>query len=247
MRVATSNFITVCRDLELRINNNNSGHGRIVEVCIDDQWHEAIRSAKVASNSQSSQDISIQVDSTSVMVVLSEQSIPNDKTISAYNLLCTTSVLSDGQIHEVKVPNISASATRIQVSGLLPGTPYKCCVSAHILTNTPLDLISSSCIITKTKSLQEASNSLVIGLGTGLGICSLLLVLGILVGFVVSKTRCSKHDSTTQVIMSTNRYAHIIDKAMHYLHHLSTCTQTINGSHAVLISSLLIFLTESQK
>ena len=117
-----------------------------MEVCIDDQWYEATRSAKVVSNSQSSQNISIQVDSTSVMVVLSEQSIPNDKTFSEYDLSCTTSALSDGQIHEMKVPNVSASTNRIQVSGLLPGTAYECCINAHILTNTPLDLISSSCV-----------------------------------------------------------------------------------------------------
>ena len=85
---------------ELRVNSKNGAHRRIVEVCIDDQWYEAICSAKVASNSQSPQDISIQVDSTSVMVVLSEQYIPNDKTISGYDLSCTTSALSDGQIHD---------------------------------------------------------------------------------------------------------------------------------------------------
>ena len=207
-----SNYVTVCRDLEFRVNSKSSGHGRIVEVCIDDQWHEA-RTAKIANNSQSPQDISIQVDSTSESVIItwSEQSIPNDKTISGYDLSCTTSALSDGQIHEVKVPNVSASTTnyRVQVNGLLPGTAYECCVSAHILTITPLDLISPSCVTTKTKSLQEASNGLVIRLGTGLGICSLLLVLGMLVGFIISKTytrsRRSNHTSTTQVIMNTKR------------------------------------------
>ena len=209
-------IVTVCRDLEFRVNSKSSGHGRIVEVCIDDQWYEA-RTAKIASNSRSPQDISIQVDSTSesVMITWSEQTIPNDKTISGYDLSCTTSALSDGQIHEVKVPNISASTTnyRVQVNGLLPGTAYECCVITHILTNTPLDLINPSCVTvtTKTKSLQEASNGLVIGLGTGLGICSLLLVLGILslVGFIISKTytrsRHSNHTSTTQVITNTKR------------------------------------------
>ena len=195
--------------MELRVNTKSSAHRRIVEVCIDDQWHEAIHSAKVASNSQSPQDVSIQVDSTSVMVVLSEQSILNDKTISGYDLSCTTSALSDGQIHEVKVPNVSASTNRIQVSGLLPGTAYECCINAHILTNTPLDLISSSCASTKTGSLQkQPSDGLVLGLVTGLGICSLLLVVGILmVGFIISKARCSKHNSTTQVITNTKGYA----------------------------------------
>ena len=64
----------------LGIQSQQQNHGRVVEVCIDDQWHEAT-SAKV-STSQSSQveDISVQVDSASVMIVWSEQSIPNEKT-----------------------------------------------------------------------------------------------------------------------------------------------------------------------
>ena len=180
-----------------------------MEVCIDDQWHEA-RTAKIANNSQLPQDISIQVDSTSESVIItwSEQSIPNDKTVSGYDLSCTTSALSDGQIHEVKVPKISASTNKIQVSGLLPGTAYECCVNAHILTNTPLDLISSRCVTTKTKLSQDPGNDLIIGLGTGLGICPLLLAVGILmVGFIISKARCSKHSSTTQVITNTKGYA----------------------------------------
>ena len=202
--------------MEFRVNNGSVDHNslmfrRTVEVCIDDQWHEIISSCAyvTANNSQSPHNISIQVDLTSVMIIWSEQSIPNDRIITGYGLSCTTSALSDGQIHEVKVPNISASTTKVQVDGLLPGTAYECCVSAHILTNTPLDLISSSCVTTKTKSLQEASNGLVIGLGTALGICSLLLVLGMLVGFIVSKTytrsRRSRHTSTTQVITNTKR------------------------------------------
>ena len=194
--------------MEFRVNNKSSGHGRIVEVCIDDQQHEAT-SAIIENSFQSPQDISIQVDSTSVMVVLSEQSIPNDKIISWYDLLCTTSALSDGQIHEVKVPNISASTTsfkfqlgqqtntnlyntsttRIQVSGLLPGTAYKCCVNAHLLTNTPFDLISSSCATTETESLQEPNRTkfdkvpgcdddLAIGLGTGVGLLLVVVCVG---------------------------------------------------------------------
>ena len=180
-------------------------------MCIDDQWYKSMSSSAciATNNSQSPHNISIQVDLTSVMIIWSEQSITNDKIITGYDLSCTASALSDGQIHEVKLSNVSTGTTNVQVNGLLPGTAYKCCVDAHTLTNyTPLDLISSICVTTKTKSLQqEASNgqSLIIGLGTGLGICSLLLVLGILVGFIVSKTRCSKNDSTTQVITNTNR------------------------------------------
>jgi hypothetical protein len=193
--------------MELRINNKTNGHGRTAEVCIDDEWHETT-SAKIANNSQSPQDISVMIaDSTSVTIKWSgQQSIPNDnKTISGYDLSCTTSSLSDhGQIHEVRVSNISTSTTAVQVSGLLPGTAYKCCVNAHIQTNIPLDLISSNCVTTSTiKSVPEPNNDLlIIGLGSGLGIFSLLLVvsvvmISILVGLIVSKT-CLKHDSKAQ-------------------------------------------------
>ena len=148
-------YATVCRDLEFRVKNESDGHGGIVEVCIDDQWHEVMSAKfKAVNNSQSQHDIFVMIaDSTSAMIKWSEQqSIPNDKIISGYDLSCTASALSDGQIHEVKVSNISASTTRIQVNGLLPGTAYECCVNAHLLTNTPLDLIRSSCVATTTES-----------------------------------------------------------------------------------------------
>ena len=127
---------SVCRDLELRINNKGDVHESTVEMFIDDQWHEAM-SAQVANNSQPLQDISVMIaDSTSTYVTIEwsrQQSSPNDKTINGYDLSCTTSLLSDhGQIHEVRVSNISTSATRVQVNGLLPGTAYQCCVNAHI-------------------------------------------------------------------------------------------------------------------
>ena len=188
-------FIVVCRDMEFRVNNESSGHGIIaVDVCINDQWHEAT-SAKVANNShQSPQNISIQVDSTSVMIM---RSSPNDTVISGYDLSCTTSALSDGQIHEVKVLNVSASTTQAHIHGLLLSTEYKCCVNAHILTNTPLDLISSNCVTTTTVSFltnQGHSDDLLIGLGSGLSISSLLLVC-LLVGFIISTVCCLKHGS----------------------------------------------------
>ena len=174
-----------------RVNNESSGHGRIVEVCIDDQWHEAI-SAKVANSShQSPQNISIQVNSTSVMIMWSS---PNDTIISGYDLSCTTSALTNRQLHEVKVPNVSASTTQAQVNGLLSGTEYKCCVNAHILTSTPLNLLSSNCVTTRTASDQRPNYDLAIGLGTGLGISSLLLVC-LLVGFIIITVCCLKHGS----------------------------------------------------
>ena len=157
----------------------------------------------VANNSQSLQDIPVMiVDSTSESVMLEWSGQPNDKNISGYNLSCTASSDSDhGQIHEVRVPNISTSTTRVQVSGLLPGMAYQCCVNAHIQTNTPLDLINSNCVATSTKSVHiepMIANGLIIGLGVGLGICSLLLLVSILkISKTMSCTSCLKHDSTT--------------------------------------------------
>ena len=169
-------FIVVCRDMEFRVNNESSGHGIIAaDVCIDDQWHEAT-SAKVANGShQSPQNISIQIDSSSVMITWSS---PNDNIISGYDLSCTTSTLSNRQIHEVKVHNVSANTTQIQVNGLLPATEYECCVNAHILTNTPLDLTSSNCVTTRTASMLTGLNN---GLAIGLGICCLLVVVSIFI------------------------------------------------------------------
>ena len=61
-------LFSVCRDMEFRINNSSNSHGRIAEVCIDDEWYEAT-SAKIANKSQSPQDISVMIaDSTSVMI-----------------------------------------------------------------------------------------------------------------------------------------------------------------------------------
>ena len=80
----THTHTTVCRDLELRVNNKGESHEEIVEVCINDEWYQAT-SAKVANTSQSSQDISVTIaDSTSVMIKWSKrQSIPSSDKTSA--------------------------------------------------------------------------------------------------------------------------------------------------------------------
>ena len=152
----------VCRDLEFRVNNKIDVHESTAEVCIDDQWHDS--TTKITNNSPSPQNISVQKNSTSMIIIWSpaEQSILNNKNISRYSVLCTTSSLSDhGQIHEVRVPNIGTSTTRVQVSGLLPGTAYQCCVNAHIQTNTPLDLITTNCVSTKTVIVADTVTNFV--------------------------------------------------------------------------------------
>ena len=197
--------------MEFKVTNKSDSHGSIVEVCIDDQWYEATRSTLVANNSQS-QDISIRADSTSMMIIWSGQSIPNDKIISGYDLSCTTSIsaLFDGQIHEVKVLNISASTTRVQVDGLLPGTAYECCVNAHILTNTPLDLISSSCVATITEidkipSCHMYSDDLATGIGSGLGLLLVVVCMGSISINIFLMVRLKRGQGTTMKFSSTNR------------------------------------------
>ena len=156
------NKCSVCRDMEFRIINASSGdEGNVntVEVCIDDQWHKATAKNLITNNSSSPQNISVQENSTSMIIIWSpsEQSIPNDKNINEYSIICTTSSLSDdGQIHEVRVSNINISTTEVQVNGLLPGTAYQCCVNAHIQTNTPLDLISTNCVDIATTTVTDA-------------------------------------------------------------------------------------------
>ena len=101
--------------------------------------------------------------------------------ISGYDLSCATSLLSDhGQMHEVRVPNICITTTRVQVSGLLPGTAYQCCVNAHIQTNTPLDLTSSNCVTASTSKSNKVSccgDSFELIAGLGAGLCLLLVVV----------------------------------------------------------------------
>ena len=203
--------------MEVRVNNASSsdeGAVNTVEVCINDQWHDSITQI-ITNNSPSPQNISVQETFTSMIIIWSpvEQSIPNhyDKNISGYSVLCTTSSLSDhGQIHEVRVSNISTSTTRVQISGLLPGTAYQCCVNAHIQTNTPLDLISSTCVTVSTASVQEPNNDgLIIGSGSGLGFSSLLLlvsVVSMLVALVVSKTCSTSFKCNSTISGDTKRY-----------------------------------------
>ena len=181
-------------------------------MCIDDQWHEAKRSMLVANNTQPLQYISVIIaDLTSESVMLEWSGQHNDKNSSGYDLSCTTSSLSDhGQIHEVRVSNISTSTTRAQVNGLLPDTAYQCCVNAHIQTNTPLDLISSNCVATSTKSETVPNcGDLTIGLGAGLGLLLILVCMGsILINIFLVKRLLKEKDRGTNLkvnFSSTNR------------------------------------------
>ena len=181
-------------------------------MCIDDQWHEIKRSMLIANNSQPLQDISIViVDSNSVMIKWSgQQSSLNNEDINGYYLSCTTSSLSNHrQIHEVRVSNISTSTTRVQVSGLLPGTAYQCCVNAYIQTNTPLDLISSNCVTTSTTKSETVPNcgDLTVGLGAGLDLLLVVVCVGsILINMFLIKRLLKEKDRSTKVkISSTNQ------------------------------------------
>ena len=109
----------------------------------------------------------------------------------------------------MRVPNISTSTTRVQVSGLLPGTAYQCCVNAHIQTNTPLDLISSNCVTTSTTKSETVPNcgDLAVGLGAGLGLLLVVVCMGsILINVLLVKRLLKEKDQGTKVkFSSTNQ------------------------------------------
>ena len=63
--------------MEFRDNSESTtSNGRVVEVCINDQWHEISSTTRVANNTQSPQDISIVLvitaDSSSVTIEWSQ-------------------------------------------------------------------------------------------------------------------------------------------------------------------------------
>ena len=105
-----------------------------MEVCIDDQWHEALCNAKVASNSQSSQDISIQVDSTSMMIVLSEHSIPNDNDLDCFK--------TRTHLHPYMHTHITTCVQIVRDSSIyLKRINHSTTVAAHLYVGDTLSII----------------------------------------------------------------------------------------------------------
>ena len=85
-----------------------------------------------------------------------------------YNKSRLIEVCIDDQWYEATSSTTAASNSR----------SHKCCVYAHIQTNTPLDLISSRCTTAKSRSdkVSGCDDDLAVGLGTSLGL--LLVVCG---------------------------------------------------------------------
>ena len=174
----------MCRDRELRFGDQGS---RNVEVCSDDQWH-AVSIGAIVNNSTRGNISVMAVSPTSVTIGFSLNSL-----VRAYDLSCTT--VSNGQIHSVKVANVSREVTETQISGLAPNTNYECCATAYtMMTSIPIDIISLSCTTTNTPNLpitvqppatsEVSGNLFMIGFWTILGIC--FLVLFMCVGFIIA-------------------------------------------------------------
>ena len=165
--------------MEVRFSNSDS---RNVEMCIDDQWHTLVNSAIV--NNTTPWNITTKNDNTSIIIIWS---LSNDLSVNNYDISCTS--INNRQTLSVEVGNVSANITTMLIDGLIPDTEYKCCITAHMLTNTLIDTISLSCITTRTllptslAASDTCNRSGIIGLGTSLSIC-ILLLLGTCVGCI---------------------------------------------------------------
>ena len=175
--------------MELRFGDQGSGK---VEVCSGDQWHAVSNGAIVNNNTRGNITVTA-VDPTSVTIGYTSSTMG----VQTYDVSCTT--VSNGQIHSVKVTDVSREVTMIQISGLSPNTDYECCATAYTTTNVPIDTISLSCTITRTPSLPVTppetlelnGNFFMIGFWSILGICLLLLCL--CGGFIIAYPIALKH------------------------------------------------------
>ena len=175
---------SVCRDLELRFIDRN------VEVCVSDQWHAVVDSA-VVNNITPGNIMSSTADSTSVTVVWTP---PPNLVFNKYDVSCTNE--NSGQIHTIKVADLSADVLTVNIRGLMPATDYTCCITVHTETNLQIDTLSMTCTEARTlaeggpSELSSSSTTIAIGLGAVAGFCILLLIVSIGCGvFLVHKYR----------------------------------------------------------
>lgn len=188
----------MCRDLELRFGDQGS---RNVEVCSGDQWHAVSNGAIVNNNTRGSISV-IAVNPTSVTIQYTSNSIG----VRAYDMSCTT--VRNGQIHSIKVTDVSREVTVIQMNGFTPNTDYECCATAYTITNIPIDTINLSCTTTRTLSLIEQppvtgqlnSNFFMVGFWSILGICLLLLCLcgGFIIAYPIALKRTKSMKYSTR-------------------------------------------------
>lgn len=170
--------------MELRFIDSNS---RNVEVCIDDQWLAVVDSAVVNNITQG--NITSMTTSTSVTIIWSPSL---DLEFSKYDVSCTTNI--NGQIHSIKVSDLSVSMLTVNIGGLRPSTDYECCVTVHTQRNVQIDTLSTNCTVVRTlrgsAPSEISSDSVTIGLGASLGLFVVLLLACVgCILFVVRKYR----------------------------------------------------------
>ena len=184
--------------MELRYATDSNGGVQNIEVCVNDRWWNVVVSDGIKADiSKTAHDFTLEVLTvhfTSVTITWSMQSMVYSKlSVNGYDISCTA--VFEGGIYEAKVPSVDINTDTIEVNGLMSDTMYNCCVTAHIQVNLPIDLISSTCVTSKTLSDLENTNIVVVILGTCLCVCSLLL-LGICAGLVI-KASVMKRNSVT--------------------------------------------------
>ena len=176
---------TVCSDTELRFNNNS----RIVEMCINDKWHELVNSAVVSNYNITLESISSTTKSTSVTVMLTP---PTNVSVKRYDVSCTST--KDGRINSIKMANINQG--NVVVNSLTPDTEYECCITAYILlTIIQVDTLSMDCIQARTLPLAttEMYNLNSTAFWTMLSICLVLLVICMgCIALLLLKQKCTE-------------------------------------------------------
>ena len=165
---------SVCKDKEIRFDT-----GVHAEVCAEDMWHAAVINI-LKNDSDVAQGITVHTKVYSTSVKISRSLHLDTLNVTSYDVMCTS--VSQKQINEAKVVNIRPDVTTTEVKGLLPDTSYECCVTVHTILLPPIDIKRSKCVSIMTSAAAATeSNTIAVGAAAALGICLILVTVGIVV------------------------------------------------------------------
>ena len=180
-------YISVCRNMELRINTDRNAQ-TTAEVCIDDQWHP-IDSA-VNLNDHPPRNVEVNVDTKTELVRVKWQSPSGNATVDHYDTFCSTIKTDSGQYQMNKVGNLSPDINVADINLPLLPAVYNCCVTAYIQQlSLQLHTTSTACTlltIPDSRAVNPCINSqYTIGFGSALGFMVFLLPIVCLVGLCI--------------------------------------------------------------
>ena len=176
-------YISVCRDMELRVIHDSTSYTR-AELCIDDQWY-AIDSA-VELNDNRPQNVQVEIDKSTNSLRVRWQPPNMNRNVDHYDTLCSTVKTNSGQYQMVKIGDLSPNTNVVDINLSVPSAIYNCCVTAYVRRpSLQLQTTSTSCVslsIPGSLTRNPCINSqYTIGLGSALGFMVLLLSMVCLV------------------------------------------------------------------